>query len=284
MTTIINSNIQKSTSTTPATTSTTVSSTSGATPSTSSSLTGNIFQDVLTDVNGVQDSLLGPSYPYWKNIKNPSQLGMSDKGSLSTLAKDINGLINYVELLVSGNSSASATGKPLGNKFFLQTGGKCIDQNTQNQVDRYIYINNVPTGNIPFISSGMDVNFSDFKGLIPGTMTDLNAINPFGIMQAFMSGATPPCQEITLQTIDVNNISSNETHYVSTVDLQNMDPCIFPNGVNPITNKKCNEAFTNNNDDEDNSISLPDDPIVQIYFATLGILGIYILYRIMVKK
>ena len=130
----------------------------------------------------------------------------------------------------------------------------------------------------------MDVNFSDFKGLIPGTMTDLNAINPFGIMQAFMSGATPPCQEITLQTIDVNNISSNETHYVSTVDLQNMDPCIFPNGVNPITNKKCNEAFTNNNDDEDNSISLPDDPIVQIYFATLGILGIYILYRIMVKK
>ena len=28
----------------------------------------NIFQEVLTDAQGVEQRLLGPSYPYYKNI------------------------------------------------------------------------------------------------------------------------------------------------------------------------------------------------------------------------
>ena len=81
----------------------------------------NIFNEVLTDANGVQDKLLGPTYPYYDNIKSPSQLGMGDKGTIKQMTKDIDGLIDYVEVLVSGKSKASATGQPLGNKFFLQT-------------------------------------------------------------------------------------------------------------------------------------------------------------------
>lgn len=78
----------------------------------------NIFQEVLTDVNNVETKLLGPAYPYYQNIKSPSQIGMSSDGNLSTLAQDIDGLVSYVELLVSGSGAASATGQPLGNKFF----------------------------------------------------------------------------------------------------------------------------------------------------------------------
>lgn len=43
--------------------------------------------DFLTDINDAQESLLGPDYPYWKNIKNPEQLGMSDKGSLEVMER-----------------------------------------------------------------------------------------------------------------------------------------------------------------------------------------------------
>jgi hypothetical protein len=85
----------------------------------------NLFQEVLTDPAGVEAELLGPSYPYYKNIKTPAEIGMSDKGSLNQMGKDIDGLISYVNLLVSGNSKASATGGPLGNKFFLKTGAQC---------------------------------------------------------------------------------------------------------------------------------------------------------------
>ena len=149
----------------------------------------NMFQEVLTNVKAAEEKYIGPDYPYYKFIKSPSALGMSGKGSLSQLGKDVNGLVNYVELLVSGGGNASATGKPLGNKFFLKTGGKCTDAASKEDVDRYIYIDNVPEGNIPLISSGMGMNFSEFKGLIPGTISNLNAFNPMSIFQSFLSGS-----------------------------------------------------------------------------------------------
>jgi hypothetical protein len=248
----------------------------------------NLFQEVLTDAKGVEERLLGPTYPYYKNIKTPSQIGMSDKGNIQQISKNINGLIQYVELLVSGQSKASATGQPLGDKFFLQTGAKCRaidscsdknDASTCKQVDRYIYIDNVPQGNIPFISSGLDVNFSEFKGLIPGAMGNLNVLNPFAMMRAFLSGSNPPCQQITMQTITSDNVKSSETHYVTLTDINNMDPCSFPNKKNPLTGKKCKESFQTNGE-----IIMPDDPIAQIYFASLGVLGIFILYRLMEKS
>jgi len=289
-----------------------------AVPSTSSDgcstfqSSGNIFQDSLSNASCVEEQLMGPTYPYWNNIRSPSELGMSDKGSISVMAKDVAGLINYVELLVTGSGKASKTGKPLGNKFFLKTGAKCTDDQNNSQ-DRYIYINNVPLGNIPFISSGMGTNFKDMRGLLPGTMSNLNSLNPFEIIQGFSAGGSPSCQQITLQTIDNNNVVSTETHYMTKLDLQSMDPCNFSDSTNPITGAKCKNAFGNmsdycsneyyndndylvpddelnkedekNNDDESKErLSLPNDPIIQIYLACLGILGIYVLYKIMVKK
>ena len=244
----------------------------------------NIFKEVLNDAQGVQQKLLGPTYPYYKNVKSPSQIGMSNKGTIQQMSQNIVGLTNYVELLVSGKSKASATGGPLGNKFFLQTGGKCIDKSvdgSNNQVDRYIYVNNVPQGNIPFISSGLGVNFSEFRGLIPGAMSNLNVLNPFGLIQSFLAGSTPPCQEITMQTIDVNNNKSSETHFVTVTDIQNMDPCSFSNRKNPITSAKCSEAFTTA---DAARVDMPDDPLAQVYFASLGLVGVYILYRFMEKS
>ena len=53
----------------------------------------NLFEEVLNDPGGVEKRLLGPTYPYYENIKTPSQIGMSTKGSLSALGKNIDGLI-----------------------------------------------------------------------------------------------------------------------------------------------------------------------------------------------
>ena len=242
----------------------------------------SIFQDVLADAKGVEEKLLGPSYPYYKNVKLPSEIGMSDKGTIKALTKNIDGLINYVEVLVTGKSKASASGGPMGNKFFLQTGGKCMDTATQEQVDRFIYVNNIPDGNIPFLSSGLGVNFAEFKGLIPGVMSDMNVLNPFNIMSSFLSGATPDCQEITLETVDVNNNKSSETHYVTLVDIRNMNACTFKDKKNPQTGEKCRETFVSGGDAE--SPLLPNDPYAQLYFAGLSALGIYILYKLSTKN
>ncbi len=244
-----------------------------------SQTTGNIFDEVLSDAKGIEERLLGPTYPYYKNVKTPAQLGMSDKGTIQQMGKDVDGLVQYVELLVSGKSKASATGGPLGNKFFLQTGAKCAAPSGET-TDRYVYIDNVPEGNIPFISSGMGVNFSEFKGLIPGAMGNLNALNPFNIMRAFMTGATPDCQEITMTTIDSENRRGTETHYVTLADISAMDPCSFPDRKNPITGASCKETFVGS---ATTPAVYPTDSLQQLYLAGVGGLGLYVLYKIMQK-
>ena len=210
-------------------------------------------------------------------------MGMSSKGDLNTLGKDITGLTEYVKALVSGGSKATKV-PYLGNKFFLKTGGTCKAKDTGNVVERYIYIDNVPQGNIPFISSAMNVDFKEFRGLIPGVMSQLNNFNPFTIMQAFMMGSNPECQKITLQTIDINNNKSVETQYITKIDLQNMDPCVFGDKKNPITKRKCSEAFTSNWENKYMEINDDDDIITKFYLISLGILFIYIIYKISRKN
>jgi hypothetical protein len=205
-------------------------------------------------------------YPYYKYIKSPEQLGMSDKGTLVQMGKDIKGLISYTELLVTGKSAASKTGQPLGNKFFKNTGGKCKDISGKEQ-DRYIYINNIPDGSIPFISSGMGVKLDSFKGLIPGVIGNISALNPGALLNAFVAGTTPSCKQITMQTVDNNNIKGTETHYVATVDI-------------PVSKS----GFANMiNDDVFLGPKIPDDIVAQAFFASVGGIGLFILYRFMVK-
>jgi hypothetical protein len=190
------------------------------------------------------------SYNYASNIRPPSALGMSPDGTLKALGNDINGLISYTQLLVEGSGKASATGKPMGNKYFLKTPGTCEAIDTKEVVDRYIFINNIPMGNIPFISDSIGGNFSTFKGLIPGMLSDMDVFNPKMIIKGFMAGSMPQCRPITLQTIDTNNNVGSETHYIADVDIDFMDPCLFPNKKNPVTNKGCTEVFSNINEQD----------------------------------
>lgn len=243
----------------------------------------NMFQEVLTNAQEAKERFLGPDYPYYKYIKTPSDIGMSDKGTLSQLGKNIDGLLAYVEILVSGTGEASATGQPLGNKFFLKTGAKCTDTATKQEVDRYIFINNIPQGNIPFISSGVGVNFSEFRGLIPGTISNLNAFNPMLLLQSFLAGSKPDCEQITMETVDIYNNKSTESNFVTLVDIRNMDPCIFPDRKNPVTGIGCKETFSNIEPCY-TCFKIPDDPLSKLYFASLGALGMYIVYKLMVKN
>lgn len=244
----------------------------------------DFFSEIKKDAVAVEEKLLGPTYPYYANIKNPGSMGLSTRGTLSQAAKNVAGLISYTEVLVTGSSKANKSGGPLGNKFFLNTGGKCKDKVSGNSVDRYIYINNVPTGNIPFVSDLGMGNMKDMRGLIPGSMTNLNALNPFKIMGSFFTGTNPECQEITMETIDSNNNKGTESKYVATADIKDLDPCIFDNKRNPANGKKCKEFYRNYDTVEDNRFKIPNDPIVHLYFASVGALLLFILHRYIDKK
>lgn len=247
----------------------------------------SFFEKIESDAKGLETELLGPSYSYVDQIKTPEQMGMSATGSLGTLESDIGGLISYVELLAEGNSNASLApgGGPLGDKFFLETAAKCNDITTSSQVTRSLYMNNVPDGNIPFISSGMGVDFSEFRGIVPGVIGNLSNINPLLIFRAFVAGSMPNCRPITMETIDQNNNVAQQTAYVTDSDIGDMDACWFPNGTNPVNSNVCKEAFTNQKSHKTSCCAkMPDDLFVKIYYSALGILGLYILLMIYQKK
>lgn len=240
-------------------------------------------------------SLLGPSYDYWKSIKQPEEMGMSPGFSLGALATNVDGLLSYVEVLISGTGNASVTGKPLGNKFFLPTTGKCSEttvekwkkeqdedaawekayQEVENklgakeitedqatklknalneqkakrdeergqakqQVQRWIYVNNIPDGSIPFISSGADGRgFQSLRGLIPGALGNLGALNPVQLFNGFTAGTYPDCAKITLETVNNENAKSSETHHIAMIDMVQLNPCGFPGRYNPASGKSC---------------------------------------------
>lgn len=238
---------------------------------------------------------LGESYDYWKSIKQPSAMGMSPGFSLSALATNVDGLLSYVEVLISGTGNASVTGRPLGNKFFLETMGKCSettaekwkkereedeawdkeyeevgvqeraqkitsDQATKmknalneqkkkrdekrsgekKKVSRWIYVNNIPDGSIPFISKSADgQSMDDLRGLIPGALGNLGALNPVQLFNGFTAGTYPDCAEVTLQTVNNNNVKGSQRRHIALVEMVEMNPCHFPGGRNPASGKTC---------------------------------------------
>jgi hypothetical protein len=235
------------------------------------------------------DNLLGPEYNYSDFIKPPESLGMSSDGNMRALTNDIGGLMSYVGVLVNGNSNASTTGRPLGSKFFIETPMSCNDTATGKSFKRSIYINNVPDGSIPFISNTMGGRgVTNFKGLVPGLMSNMAHIHPLGMVSAFTSGSTPDCQQITMETIDGKNKSKPGVGYVTHIDMKLMNPSWFSGGSRPelITtysnaNKESNtESFTTITDYS----KMPDDLFVKLYYSSLGLIGIYLLLNILLKK
>lgn len=257
----------------------------------------DVLKNPLGSVEDLEQEYLGPDYEYYKKIKTPSQLGMGSKGSFDQLGKDISGLVDYVEVLVTGRSKAQTKQTPLGDRYFLKTGAQCKDPSGQLQ-DRWLYIDNIPSGDIPILSSALDNNFTEFEGLIPGAISKMNDLNPAHFMKAFVSGSEPPCRKVTLNTVDVNDNTSFDEQYVSDYDISSINPCNFKDRKNPVTSKGCREGFQdmdmaltklshifqktepmrNNNTNNLSTIAQGS------YYASLSLLLLFILYRFMSKK
>ena len=218
----------------------------------------SIVEQAKSNVSGLAEKLLGPPYDYKAKIKNTQELGMSDRGDLKTLEKDVRGIVGYMKVLIEGGGRASKVNGPLGNKFFMKTAMMC--KIGGKEVPRSIYINNVPK--------------PPLAGLIKGTTTGLQAVNPFRIFGAFADATTPECKQITLEVIDSNDRKSRETHYMTLNDIEYLNKGLL--------------GFQNIDDEEliknAEIVELPDDLFVRAYYICLAALGVYLVYRLMNKK
>jgi len=262
------------------------------------------FDEVLNDAKAFEQKVLGPDYPYYKYIATPAEMGMGTEGSLSQTATNVSGLINYIQMMITGtgpgNKGPLGEGQPLGDKFFLKTGGQCMDNETSKLVDRYIYINNVPDGSIPFISSGAGIQFTDFEGLIPGIMENLGNMNPIAIFKGFLEGNNPPCSLLTMPTIaqppgDSPGARGSGSFHVADDDIKTIPPCDFPNKTNPKTGVGCTAAFTTLNQwaRQQNQLKKPLVPVSaypseegynNFYILLCGLLMLFIVQKLLKKN
>lgn len=85
----------------------------------------------------------------------------------------------------------------------------------------------------------------------------------------FKSLSNPHYQTLTIETMTSDNESSPESHYITLADKD------------PIREENYIESFQRRSKPEK---ILPKDPMTQLYFASLGAVGLFILYRLMVKS
>jgi hypothetical protein len=261
-------------------------------------------------LNGL-NKILGPSYDYTGHIKTPSEMGMRGDGNFSALADDIGGLLGYVDLLIGGQcalgtcaskrlNNGGTYGKPLGNQFFLDTPVKCKDIKTGQDVTRSIYVNNIPDGQIPLISNMSGFSFDDFKGIMPGIMSNIAQIHPMQILMSFVSGSSAACQRVTMPIMSVNDEPDRDSRYITNSDISVMPTSWFSGGVPPKSsydlrepNAKKKETFRPMKADEDNlkgtSLNIdyskmPNDVVIRFYYSMLGLLGLYLLLRLTLRK
>ena len=79
----------------------------------------DFFSDALNNADQLEQELLGPDYEYYKFVKTPAQIGMSNKAK--DLITDFKGIAGYVDVLLFGGGKAQSGSQPLGDKFFLTT-------------------------------------------------------------------------------------------------------------------------------------------------------------------
>jgi len=177
---------------------------------------------------GVEQSMLGPDYKYYKHILSPSDLKVSGEGTMGAMGRDIAGIENYVKVLVEGGGPATG-GKILGSQFYVKTAGKCknvYEKDKKKQIQtRSIYIDNITDGNIPLLTSGLGMNLSEFRGLLPGIVEDAGALNPMSLFAAFGQGATPDCKLVSFPVVgddrrDPSNVPLNISNgYVAITEI-----------------------------------------------------------------
>ena len=77
----------------------------------------DFFSDALNNADQLEQELLGPDYEYYKFVKTPAQIGMSNKAK--DLITDFKGIAGYADVLLFGGGKAQSGSQPLGDKFFF---------------------------------------------------------------------------------------------------------------------------------------------------------------------
>lgn len=227
---------------------------------------GDIVKKEQDSVKKDDSSLLGRDFNYASAIRTPAELGVTAAPTMTALGNDIAGLIEYTNALVSGQGRAVK--RRLGNRYFLKTLAKCKLHGRM--VDRYLYIDNVPSGNVAFGGTSLTGGRTNVRGLVPGMMESIGKMDPLALFKAFSEGV-PNCVRCPTSICPITEGGmSNKPIAVSEYKQIKRLRESFQNIDLNTHDKKKKETIVENIMDNKISIS---------YSVSLSLLAAYIAYR-----
>ena len=192
----------------------------------------SIWSDIENGEASVTQDIMGPAYSYADNIQGPSSMGVGSDGTMSQIGKNTGAITQYIKYMISGPA--------LGNQYFVATGGQCkADGSVQ---DRYNYINNISNGSdlVPqTMKNDLGSITSDFNGLIPGILGDVEALNPITLFASLSADSVPDCKCYTCPTVN-----GTESKFLT----PSLSPDFDPDLCKETDSAKCiptKESFTN---------------------------------------
>jgi hypothetical protein len=188
---------------------------------------------IWSNLENSSTDMMGPNYSYSDSIPGPSSLGVGSNGTFGQVSTNLGAVSTYIKGMITGDP-------PLGNRFFINTGGTCtaIDGSVQS---RYNYINNIPGGGSP--PAGIqDLSFlsNDLRGLIPGIIEDVEGLDPYYLFTAMVADASPPCD---CYTCDVTN--GGDSYFLTTNLSADFDPTLCTKADISKCKPPSKESFTN---------------------------------------
>lgn len=177
-------------------------------------------------------------------ILSPSALGVTGNGNLDSLGKDVTAVMTYLNSMWDGHGYhytpigqseqvkyATASHIPIGSVYFYKTDQMCKIEGTDQQTNRYLFIDNQPYN---------DPNSP--VGILPGIVHDIVSLNPEKIIDGVLAPVPPPCRNVSLRVVNNGNYEY-QSNYVALMDLPYIDPRLCEHSG--CTNTSNKESFVN---------------------------------------
>jgi hypothetical protein len=219
-----------------------------------------------------------PVFDFNAAIPGPKDMGVSDKGRLSQIIKNGGAVSGYIDIIMSGSPSSftkrTMSGRslkhvrPIGSRFFMDSIRKCKfnDPNTnqEKEVTMSEYVDMVPRGTAlgPVVSRKLRESGFDTRGLIPGVLEDILAINPGDIFNSAKEKNNTRCIRVNglvNKKLADGSLNPNAKHpnlrYLSEgVDWQHMQKLCS----NPPPGTECVSKYVESKQPQ--PLPLPDEP------------------------
>jgi len=155
--------------------------------------------------------LMGPSYSYSDHVPTTGELGVGNQGTFDQLFTNAEAIGTYVGTMVDSST-------PMGDQFFVNTGGTCTATDGSLQ-SRWNYVNNKA------------------MGLVEGVLWDIASLDPLYMFSAITADSSPPC--VCYQC----NVTSGPQYRFLTPELS---PGFSSDYCTPVDSSNCMvESFSN---------------------------------------